>query len=189
LRDADVGLTRFGARDYDPVAARWTAKDPLRFAGNDANLYEYVAADPINRFDPTGLSTVVFSKGLGIVVVLDADQNWIKSYPAWNTTANPLGDPNVVGSNGPAPEGTFPVQPPIDTHGQPEFGPYFFPIGDVGPNGERLDIARQRGIGLHGGGRGRRPRTKGCIRMTDPNINDLYLFYLVDPITHITIQQ
>src|SRR5205085_2642447 len=83
LRGPDVGLTRFGARDYDPVPGRWTAKDPLRLAAHDTNLYEYVGADPINRFDTTGLSTLVFSKGLGIVVVLDADGNWIKSYPAW----------------------------------------------------------------------------------------------------------
>lgn len=27
--DSDVGLVRFGARDYDPESGRWTAKDPL----------------------------------------------------------------------------------------------------------------------------------------------------------------
>ena len=29
LYDRDTGLTRFGARDYDPNTGRWTAKDPI----------------------------------------------------------------------------------------------------------------------------------------------------------------
>jgi RHS repeat-associated protein len=29
LLDRETGLTRFGARDYDPRLGRWTAKDPL----------------------------------------------------------------------------------------------------------------------------------------------------------------
>jgi len=35
-------IVRFGARDYDPETGRWTAKDPIMFAGGDANLYGYV---------------------------------------------------------------------------------------------------------------------------------------------------
>ncbi|MDD9936448.1 MAG: RHS repeat-associated core domain-containing protein, partial [Myxococcales bacterium] len=54
LYDADTGLVRFGARDYDPVTGRWTAKDPILFGGGQANLYVYVAGDPINLFDPNG---------------------------------------------------------------------------------------------------------------------------------------
>jgi len=46
---------RFGARDYDPQTGRWTAKDPIRFAGGDANLYSYVFSDPVNWIDPFGL--------------------------------------------------------------------------------------------------------------------------------------
>ncbi len=33
LHDRDTGLVRFGCRDYDPETGRWTAKDPIRFAG------------------------------------------------------------------------------------------------------------------------------------------------------------
>jgi len=54
LRDLETGLMRFGARDYDPVTARWTAKDPLRFGGG-LNFYQYNGGDPINGNDPSGL--------------------------------------------------------------------------------------------------------------------------------------
>jgi len=54
IYDPDTGLVRFGARDYDPEIGRWTAKDPIRFAGQDANLYRYALADPVNLVDPNG---------------------------------------------------------------------------------------------------------------------------------------
>ncbi|MGH8490627.1 MAG: RHS repeat-associated core domain-containing protein [Gammaproteobacteria bacterium] len=54
LYDRDTGLVRFGARDYDPETGRWTAKDPIRFAGGDTNLYGYVLNDPVNAIDPSG---------------------------------------------------------------------------------------------------------------------------------------
>ena len=62
LRDPDTGLIRFGARDYDPTTGRWTASDPIRFAGGQANLCSYVNDDPINARDPSGL---VCTAGMG----------------------------------------------------------------------------------------------------------------------------
>jgi len=53
IYDPDTGLVRFGARDYDPVVGRWTAKDPSRFEGG-LDLYSYAANDPVNRADPSG---------------------------------------------------------------------------------------------------------------------------------------
>uniref|UniRef100_A0A486XHH7 Rhs family protein n=1 Tax=Rheinheimera sp. BAL341 TaxID=1708203 RepID=A0A486XHH7_9GAMM len=55
LYDADTGLVRFGYRDYDPQTGRWTARDPIGFAGGDTNLYGYVLGDPVNFIDPSGL--------------------------------------------------------------------------------------------------------------------------------------
>ncbi|MCC7002311.1 MAG: RHS repeat-associated core domain-containing protein [Gemmatimonadaceae bacterium] len=55
LTDSQTGLVRFGARDYDPVAVRWTAKDPIGFAGGPTGLYEYADSDPVNVVDPFGL--------------------------------------------------------------------------------------------------------------------------------------
>ncbi len=54
LYDPDTGLVRFGARDYDAEAGRWTAKDPISFAGKQSNLYTYSAGSPNNFYDPLG---------------------------------------------------------------------------------------------------------------------------------------
>ena len=54
IYDADTGLVRFGARDYDAHTGRWNAKDSIRFAGGDTNLFGYVLSDPVNHVDRTG---------------------------------------------------------------------------------------------------------------------------------------
>jgi RHS repeat-associated protein len=54
LYDPDTDLVRFGARDYDPETGRWTAKDPVLFAGGSTNLYVYANDDPVNLVDPDG---------------------------------------------------------------------------------------------------------------------------------------
>jgi RHS repeat-associated protein len=59
LYDVETGLVYFGARDYDPTVGRWGAKDPIRFAGKQANLYVYSGDDPVNRVDPTGLGCTI----------------------------------------------------------------------------------------------------------------------------------
>ncbi len=56
IYDHHTQLTRFGARDYDASVGRWTAKDPIGFAGGDVNLYGYVGVDPVNFVDPSGLA-------------------------------------------------------------------------------------------------------------------------------------
>ena len=56
IYDAQTKLIRFGARDYDATAARWTARDPILFDGSSANLYAYVRNNPINRRDAWGLT-------------------------------------------------------------------------------------------------------------------------------------
>jgi RHS repeat-associated protein len=58
LHDRDTGLVRFGFRDYDPAIGRWTAKDPIDFAGGDVNLFGYVNNSPVGFVDPLGMSMV-----------------------------------------------------------------------------------------------------------------------------------
>lgn len=61
LADGESGLVYFNWRDYDPAAGRWTARDPLAFAGSPRNLYAYAANDPVGRRDPLGLAELGFS--------------------------------------------------------------------------------------------------------------------------------
>jgi len=59
LHDRDTGLVRFGYRDYDPETGRWTAKDPILFAGGDVDLYGYCLNDPVNLTDSRGLNPAI----------------------------------------------------------------------------------------------------------------------------------
>ncbi len=58
LHDQDIGWVRFGYRDYDPLTGRFTAKDPIGYAGGDSDVYGYCLDDPVNLVDPQGLWTV-----------------------------------------------------------------------------------------------------------------------------------
>jgi RHS repeat-associated protein len=53
--DPESGLYYYRARYYDPRAGRFLTRDPIGFAGGDANLYRYVKNNPINLIDPEGL--------------------------------------------------------------------------------------------------------------------------------------
>jgi RHS repeat-associated protein len=55
LYDPETRSCRFGYRDYDTETGRWTAKDPIFFAGGDTNLYGYCVGDPVNWVDDVGL--------------------------------------------------------------------------------------------------------------------------------------
>ncbi|HJW94096.1 MAG TPA: RHS repeat-associated core domain-containing protein, partial [Thermoanaerobaculia bacterium] len=55
LYDPDTHLVHFGARDYDPSLGRFLTRDPIGFAGGQANVYDYATNDPVNFIDPSGL--------------------------------------------------------------------------------------------------------------------------------------
>jgi len=65
LHDPDTGLVRFGYRDYNPDTGRWTAKDPILFAGGDTDLYGYVTNDPVSWIDPLGLDATILINTAG----------------------------------------------------------------------------------------------------------------------------
>ena len=92
LHDQNTGLVRFGYRDYDPDIGRWTAKDPIVFAGGNTDLYGYVLNDPINLYDPMGYGPL--GDAVDIVVALGIKSMklaFFVSLPLAIITA-PLGD-------------------------------------------------------------------------------------------------
>ena len=66
--DADLGVVRMGARDYDPAIARFFTPDPLYLADParaiehpiSANLYAYGEDDPLRHVDPSGTDAVYY---------------------------------------------------------------------------------------------------------------------------------
>ena len=66
LADPVSGLVRFGFRDYEPAAGRWTARDPILFDSGQANLFVYVGNNPVNLRDPMGLWCVGASGYAGV---------------------------------------------------------------------------------------------------------------------------
>lgn len=68
LHEPNSKMVRFGARDYDPRTGRWTTKDPILFAGGNANLYGYTINDPVNFVDPEGLKTTVYRDGIHFIL-------------------------------------------------------------------------------------------------------------------------
>lgn len=57
--DADVELYYYRARWYDPAVGRFIAEDPIGFSGGDANLSRYLANNPANFTDPSGLAGIL----------------------------------------------------------------------------------------------------------------------------------
>jgi RHS repeat-associated protein len=87
ISDGATGLVRFGARDYDALSGRWTAKEPLGFGGGNAELYSYAFADPVGWIDPAGtipliigaaVSAGAFEAGLNIALQL-----WLNGCVDW----------------------------------------------------------------------------------------------------------
>ena len=84
LYEAETGLVRFGARDYDPLTGRWTTKDPVGFSGGSGNLYEYVNSSPIDAIDPSGLSgmlTIYSSHSSASSARMTDSHSWIVFTP------------------------------------------------------------------------------------------------------------
>ena len=203
-----TGLYFYRARHYHPILGRFISQDPSGLEGG-LHKYTYVGNDPTGRVDPLGLAEMVFNRTTGNLSVFAGStysqavtlvgKDWapvlaepLITIPAGNNTTNPAGDPFQVGSRGPAPSGTYPAQAPRYTGNNQSYGPWFLPIGDCGTSpsciGPRTgDIARQRGIGVHGGRSGPQSRTEGCIRVGNRELETLVWIDRLDPIRRITI--
>jgi RHS repeat-associated protein len=82
---AELGLYYYKARLYSPSLGRFLQTDPVGY-DTDANLYQFVRNDPINRIDPDGRRDI-FIGGLG-----DKVSGIVKSYADAFRAANPNRD-------------------------------------------------------------------------------------------------
>ena len=181
------GLYYMRARYYDPSVGRFISEDPLGFGGGDVNLMAYVRNNPVNHVDPFGLSQIVFGRSTGQILVYPGGpytQGPPQVFPAANNVTNPTGDPLTPNTHGPAPDGTFPMGPVINTGTDVNspMGTGFASISlPAGPNGQRT------GVGLHAGradAGGPQHVTWGCVRTNESALDALR----ADPPTTITIQ-
>jgi RHS repeat-associated protein len=121
LFDAETGLVRFGARDYDPVVGRWTAKDPLRFFAG-TNQYSYAGADPVNNADPTGLMDWTWERAAACVAMLGCGLNHGLGGDdsiCWYNTEKCFGNNPRYPGPGPDPKNRDDDPPTTGTCGQP----------------------------------------------------------------------
>ena len=164
------------------------AEKPQGFMRDFADEPNWVIAhnNPVKNIDPFGLTTITFSKSAGFMYIYLS--NGIRQGArAANITTNPGGNPNVEGSEGPAPNGVWSVSRVVqvtsgdanndDVDDVTQFGGVF--IG--------LNIPTRPGIGIHAGRSGYQSRTHGCIRVNNGVEDELYKIHQRDPITSVTI--
>ncbi len=171
LCDSDTGLVHFGVRDYNPAIGRWTAKDPIDFAGGSVNLYEYVLDDPVNWVDPWGLASLEFWGGN--LWYLD-DSGFPVSY--WPAISGPYG-------KGALPPGSYILSgPPVYVPPEhPRHASFCDPSGNCWwqPIKPKNFCTDRTGLGIHPDGGV--PGTSGCIGIQCQDTSDLYNILINNP--------
>ncbi|WP_411748432.1 RHS repeat domain-containing protein [Reinekea sp.] len=170
LKDNHTGLIRFGYRDFDPEIGRWTARDPIGFAGGDTNLYGYVGGSPIQFVDSTGMARYHYNKNNGYLYYYEdgvpLDPLWAMSvYSGWHNPANKWAIPN----------GRYEVLPIENTSNSAMCDEYdncwFVPFKPLSDMPMRDGLPRCTSVGDGGSGRcgfhpedkPHKPGTNGCI--------------------------
>ena len=59
---SDAKLYLYAYRVYDPIAGRWTQRDPIDYQ-DSVNLYQFCGNNPVNVFDVLGLAEWIIAKG------------------------------------------------------------------------------------------------------------------------------
>ncbi len=108
IYDIHTKLTRFGARDYDAEAGRWTLKDPILFLARGTNLFDYALGDGVNYNDPDGFDVYLCKRParidngllrfLGMIRIIDKNHWWIKTDEHQFGVTNAPGAPDVNGT-------------------------------------------------------------------------------------------
>ncbi len=158
IYDAETGLVRFGARDYDANIGRWTAKDPILFEGGQANLYVYVGNDPVNHMDPSGLYWEYHTDS-GLLYYVDDGYQYshiATGYSGYQDGANNA-NMDSLQSYGPIPEGTYTIEQGVNSS---TFGPVTMRLTPDPSN----DMKGRGGFLIHGdNSRLNRSGSTGCI--------------------------
>jgi RHS repeat-associated protein len=191
--DTETNLYFYRARYYDPQLGRFLSEDPI-WGGEEGkpNLYVYASNDPVDRFDPLGLSDLIFLPGSQTLILLDGNGNIVGIYPAGNNVAPGSHNDNGVTPTLPYAPGTYDPGP---YHPHPELPD---PDGPFGPNGIFL-FPRPgcKGCGVHSGRKnvgkpghkGPRFPTRGCIRTVDDAIKKILdLTNSGDPLKHLYVR-
>jgi RHS repeat-associated protein len=65
--DAETGLYFYRARYYDAALGRFLSEDPIGMDSGDVNFYRYLANNPVDSTDPTGLQEAASEFGAQVV--------------------------------------------------------------------------------------------------------------------------
>lgn len=182
LYDSHAGLIQNYFRDYDPAIGRYVESDPIGLSGGP-NSYGYVSSDPTEFIDPLGLMQIVICRDTGTATVYDDSGKAIFDEPTvtgCEGTETPLGRYRAGDWIKDKTNPKFGKVPwSQDKWGNP-YGPWFLPLYQGG---------RYTTYGIHGTrGWGWVPFAKplvpgfdkyaycshGCIRMSNPDIEDLH---------------
>lgn len=139
--DGSTGLTKFGARYYDPALGRFTQRDP---SGKDLP-YTYASGDPVNGIDPDGLSTQTVSVEACYYVCLSAGWSWDDEGGSGPVVGIGAGG----GMSGGYSESTGTVEEGGSGYGQCSAGPFTAGVSESFATGEDDYSA---GFGTNGGG-------------------------------------
>ena len=177
LYDSDTGLVRFGARDYDAEIGRWTSKDPISFAGGDANLYGYVLGDPVNGIDSNGLFTIIVNeegsrngKTYGAIITVQGDNGKIAVVPG-SSFPNPKNEsPGIASGNYSAtytPTGHKGSMPGVRINNG-------LPVPTLGPNPAQNMTPIATGINIHCGDSSTNRGSAGCVTIQPDSCNAFF---------------
>jgi len=90
--DQDTQLQNNLNRWYDASVGRWLSEDPVGFASSEKNLYRYAHNDPVQGFDPMGLSII------SPIPILGTVECWLTAFKGTR-----IGDYDSIVSEGKTP--------------------------------------------------------------------------------------